>query len=123
MAKICSNFVAAGAIVIFNFALDSVIRKVKETTEECSLFKKCLQKQKLQKSLYVVAVVVTFWALFFSDVSFQPSSESCNKQSSLCGIKNQKTDHHFNLYVNVSHAYYFYVYLEYALQLSCCVSL
>jgi len=60
MAKICSNFVAAGAIVIFNFALDSVIRKVKETTEECSLFKKCLQKQKLQKSLYVVAVVVTF---------------------------------------------------------------
>jgi hypothetical protein len=44
MVKICSNFVAAGAKLIFNFALDIVIRKVKETTQECSLFKKCLQK-------------------------------------------------------------------------------
>lgn len=34
MAKICNNFVAAGAKVIFNFALDSVIRKIKETTLE-----------------------------------------------------------------------------------------
>jgi hypothetical protein len=44
MAKICSNFVAAGAKVIFNFTLDIVIIKVKETIQECSLFKKCLQK-------------------------------------------------------------------------------
>jgi len=44
MAEMCSNFVAADAKVIFNFALDIVIRKVKETTQECSLFKKCSQK-------------------------------------------------------------------------------
>ena len=33
MAKMCSNFVAAGAEVTFNFALNSVIWKVKETTQ------------------------------------------------------------------------------------------
>jgi len=44
MAKMCSNFVAADAKVIFNFALDSVIRKVKETTHEYSLFKKMFTK-------------------------------------------------------------------------------
>jgi len=44
MAKMCSNFVAADAKVVFNFALDIGIRKVKETTQECSLFEKCSRK-------------------------------------------------------------------------------
>ena len=101
MAKICCNFVAADAKVIFNFALDSVIRKVKKPHKNAVCLKNAYESSKCYRSFCLLTQLLngsclvgfyTFYLLnlVFSDVSFQRSSDSWNKQSSLCGVKNQK---------------------------------
>ena len=97
MAKMCSNFVAAGARVIFNFPLDRLERSKKPQKNAVCLKNAYKVESVAETSVYCR---ICFQMVFtrcsdrlshvFSDVSFQLSSESCNKQSSLCSIKNQK---------------------------------
>lgn len=68
MAKMCSNFVAADAKVIFNFALDIVIRKVKKPHKSGVCLKNVNKSRKCCRNLclllqlfrWILHIVVTF---------------------------------------------------------------